>query len=125
VSERVKQGLVRVSEGQIKTGPTAFVGSIDLTDGAKLELGAVMANTEDAKQLESQIKAQLAMLVMVAQAKSMGPLVQKVKLALDGNVVRIGAALTMDDVNHVLSMLDGGAPPKQDSPPATGSGSAQ
>lgn len=123
VSDRVKQGLVRVSDGQIKTGPSAFVGFADLSDGAKLELGAVMANDEDAKQLESQIKAQLAMLVMVAQMKSLGPLVQKVKLSLDGNVVRIAAALSMDDVNHVLSMLDGGASPKQDSPPAIGSGS--
>ena len=118
VSERVKQGLVRVTDGQIKAGPTAFVGSADLTEGAKLELGAVMANGDDAKQLESQIKAQLAMLVMIAQAKSLGPLVQKVKLAVDGNTVRISAALSMDDVNHVLSMLDGGAPPAQDSPPA-------
>ena len=134
VSERVKQGLVKVSQGQIKIGPTAFVGSADLVEGAKLELGAVMANPDDAKQLESQIKAQLALLVMVAQEKSLGPLVQKVKLSVDGNVVRIGAALSMDDVNHVLSMLDGGAPPKQDSPPAnpppavgsgSGSGSQQ
>lgn len=124
VSERVKGGLVKVTQGQIKAGPTAFVGSADLTDGAKLELGAVMANADDAKQLESQIKAQLAMLVMVAQAKSLGTMVQKVKLSVDGNVVRLGAALTMDDVNHVLSMLDGGPPPAQDSPPANGSGSS-
>jgi len=123
VSDRVKGGLVKVTQGQIKTGPAAFVGSADLTDGAKLELGAVMASADDAKQLESQIKAQLAVLVMVAQAKSLGPLVQKIKLSIDGNVVRIGAQLTMDDVNHVLSMLDGGGPPKQDSPPPSGSGS--
>jgi hypothetical protein len=122
VSDRVKSGLVRVTQGQIKTGPTAFVGSADFSEGAKLELGAVMANGEDAKQLESQIKAQLAMLVMVAQAKSLGTIVQKVKLSVDGNVVRIVAELTMDDVNHVLSVLDGGSPPAQDSPPA-GSGS--
>jgi hypothetical protein len=123
VSDRVKQGLVRVTDGQIKAGPTAFVGSADLTDGAKLELGAVMANADDAKQLESQIKAQLAMLVMVAQAKSLGPLIQKVKLAVDGNTVRISASLSMDDVNHVLSMLDGGARPAQDSPPSDSAGS--
>jgi hypothetical protein len=128
VSERVKGGLVRVSGGAIKTGPTAFVASLDLTEGAKVELSTVMANADDAKQLESQIKAQLGMLVMIAQAKSMGPLIQKVKLATDGKLVRISVALTMDDMNHVLSVLDPAPPPAQDSPPpsppATGSGSS-
>ncbi|HLL22706.1 MAG TPA: hypothetical protein VK427_11270 [Kofleriaceae bacterium] len=125
VSDRVKSGLVRVTSGQIKAGPTAFVGAADLTAGAKLELGAVMASADDAKQLESQIKAQLAALVMVAQAKSLGTMVQKIKITVDGNVVRIGAALTMDDVNHVLSMLDGRGPPAQDSPPANGGSGPQ
>lgn len=128
VSERVKGGLVRVSQGAIKTGPSAFVASLDLADGAKVALATVMANADDAKQLESQIKAQLAMLVMIAQAKSMGPIVEKVKLATDGNLVRISAALTMDDMNHVLSVLDPAPSPAQDSPPpsppATGSGSS-
>jgi hypothetical protein len=119
VSDRVKAGLVRVTQGQIKTGPTAFVGSADFHNGAKLELGAVMANADDAKQLESQIKSQLAMFVMIAQAKSLGTLVQKVKLSSDGNLVRISVDLTMDDVNHVLSVLDGGGSAAQDSPPAT------
>jgi hypothetical protein len=128
VSERVKGGLVRVSGGAIKTGPTAFVASFDLTDGAKFDLNTIMASGEDAKQLESQIKAQLGMLVMIAQAKSMGPIVEKVKIAADGKLVRISAALTMDDMNHVLSVLDPAPLPAQDSPPpsppATGSGSS-
>ncbi len=126
VSDRVKQGLVRVTEGQLKTGPSAFVASLDLTDGAKIDVGAVMASGEDAKQLESQAKAQLGMLVMVAQAKSLGTMVQKLKISVDGNLVRFDVGLTMDEVNHVLSMLDGSPPPAQDSPPASsGSGSAQ
>lgn len=123
VSDRVKTGLVRVTQGQLKTGPTAFVGSMDLSEGAKLGLGAVMASDDDAKQLESQIKAQLGMLVMVAQAKSLGTLVEKVKITADDKVVRISAALTMDDVNHVLSVLDPAPSPAQDSPPPTGPGS--
>lgn len=125
VSERVKGGLVRVTQGQIKTGPAAFVGFADPSEGARLGLGAVMTNTGDAKQLESQIKAQLATLVMVAQARSLGSLVQKLQISLEENVVRIDVALTIDDVNHVLSLLDGGTPAAQDSPPAAGSGSAQ
>src|SRR5688572_16792241 len=129
-SDRVKAGLVRVTKGQLKAGPTAFIGSIDLTDGMKLDAGAVMASSDDAKQLESQVKAQIATLIMVAQLKSLGTTIQKIKISVDGKLLRIGAALTMDDVNHVLSMLDGPPPPAQDSPPPTapvgaGSGSAK
>ena len=124
-SERVKGGLVRVTQGALKAGPTAFVASLDLTDGAKLDTGVVMASKDDAKQLESQVKAQLATLVMVAQMKSLGPLVQKIKTTIDGNVLRFAVALTMDDVNHVLSVLDGGPPPAQDSPPASGGSGSQ
>ena len=127
VSDRVKGGLVKVTQGQIKTGPAAFVAYLDPTDGAKLELGAVMTSADDAKQLESQIKSQLALLVMVAQAKSLGSLVQKVNWP-STNLRAIGAALTMDDVNHLLSVLDPAAPAAQDSPPpsppAAGSGSS-
>lgn len=122
-SERVRGGLVRVTGGTLKAGPTAFVASVDLSDGARLDLGVVMATSDDAKQLESQVKAQLATFVMVAQAKSLGAMLQKLKITVDGNLVRFSANLTMDDVNHVLSVLDGGASPAQDSPPASGSGS--
>ncbi|MBA3397583.1 MAG: hypothetical protein H0T89_33475 [Deltaproteobacteria bacterium] len=124
VSERVRQGLVRVTEGKLKAGPLAFVGSLDPTSGAKLDLGAVMSSGDDAKALESQAKTQLAGLVMIAQLKSLGTLVQKLVIAVEGSVVRFRASLSMDDVNHVLSMLDGGRPPAQDSPPAPGPGSS-
>ncbi len=124
VSERVRQGLVRVTDGKLKTGPLAFVGSLDPSAGAKLDLGAVMSSGDDAKALESQAKAQLAGLVMIAQLKSLGTLVQKLVIAVEGSVVRFRANLSMDDVNHVLSMLDGGRPPAQDSPPASGPGSS-
>ena len=125
VSEQVRGNLVRVTKGAVKTGPLAFVGSLDLTAGAKLDVGAVMASAEDAKQLESQVKNQLAMFVMVAQAKALGALVQKIKISVEGSTLRFVAALTMDDVNHVLSMLDGGTPPAQDSPPAPGGPGSQ
>ena len=124
VSDRVKQGLVRVTQGAIKTGPSAFVASLDLTDGAKIDIGAIMSSADDAKALESQAKAQLATLVMIAQLKSLGTMVEKLKVSTSENIVRFDVGLSMDDVNHVLSMLDGSAAPKQDSPPPTGSGSS-
>jgi hypothetical protein len=116
-SPRVRQGLTRVAPG-LKAGPSAFVGSADLSDGAKLALVAVMASPEDAKQLESLAQGQLVAASMWAQMKSLGELVQQVKIAVDGSQVRFTATLSMVQVNQLLSVLDGKAPPAQDSPPA-------
>ncbi len=124
VDERVRKGLVGVMQG-IKAGPSAFVGSIDPTTGAKLELGAIMASADDAKQLESYVNDQKKLLVMVAQAKSLGTVVNKVVITSEGSIVRFRVGLDMDDVNHLLSVLDGGQPPAQGSPPSEGSGSAE
>jgi hypothetical protein len=117
VDDRVRAGLVKVLPG-LKSGPSAIFGTIDPTDGAKLELGAVMATAEDAKQLETFTNEQKKVFVMVAQARSLGSLVQKVGIQAGANIVRFRAPLDMDDVNHLLSMLDGKAPAAQDSPPA-------
>ncbi|MBS1122385.1 MAG: hypothetical protein H6Q90_4613 [Deltaproteobacteria bacterium] len=124
VDERVRKGLVGVLGG-LKAGPSAFVGSIDPTEGAKLELGAIMASPEDAKQLESYVNDQKKLLGMVAQAKSLGTVVNKVAITSSGSNVRFRVALDMVDVNQLLSMLDGGQPPAQDSPPSNGSAAAE
>jgi hypothetical protein len=125
VPELVRTGLVRVTQNQLKAGPSGFVATADLAAGAKLELGAVMASPEDAKALESIAKAQLIPMIWGAQLKSLGGVVKKVAIVSDGSIVRIKAALTMDDVNHVLSVLDGGGPPAQDrAPSAPPAGSA-
>lgn len=126
MDDRVRKGLVGVLPG-LKAGITAVAGSIDPTAGAKLELATVMATPEDAKQLESFANDQKTLLGMAAQLKSLGKLVNKVSIQASGNVVRFRAPLDMADVNHLLSMLDGGRAAPQDSPPPTqapdGSGS--
>lgn len=119
VSPRVRQGLTRVAPG-LQAGPSAFVGSADLTDGAKLSLIAVMASAEDAKQLESLAKGQLIGASMWAQMKSLGELVQQVAITAEGSTVRFAADLSMEQVNQLLSVLDAKPAPAQDSPPATG-----
>lgn len=124
VDERVRQGLVKVTNGQLSAGPTAMVLAVDPTEGAKLDLGAVMASEADAKALESFAKSQLALMSMAAQAKSLGKVVDKVSIAADGEVVRFAANLGMDDVNQLISALDGGDATAQDSPPPPGPGSA-
>ena len=125
VDDRVRAGLVRVTDKQLGAGPTAIVVSFDPTKGAKLDLGAVMANAADAKTLESFANNQLALLGMAAQAKNLMPVVDKVKIAADGNVVRFRADLDVDDINLLVSALDGGPPPAQDSAPSGSAGSAK
>jgi hypothetical protein len=120
--ERVKQGMVKVVNGQISTGPTAYTASFDPTSGAKLELDAIMANPADAKALESFAKAQLGALGMVAQAKSLGTIVDKIAIAADGAVLHLKATLDQDEVNQLISALDAKGSASQDTPPA-GSGS--
>jgi len=121
VDERVRGGLIKVTSGQLQAGPVAMVVAIDPTAGAKIELGAVMASAKDSKTLESFAKGQLALLAMAAQAKGLGKVVDKVTIAADGEIVRFRAALGVEEVNQLISALDGGGPAKQDSPPAAGS----
>ena len=121
VDERVKQGLVKVTSGAVTAGPSAMVVSIDPTSGAKIDLGAVMASPADAKALESFAKTQLAALGMVAQAKSLGKIVDQVKIAADASIVRFSANLDMPAVNQLISVLDGGGGSAQSAPPSDGS----
>jgi len=123
VDDRVRKGLVGVLPG-LKSGPTAFVGTLDPTDGAKVMLGAIMASNEDASQLESFTINQKKFLAMAAQRMSLGKVVNKVAIQSSGSIVYFRAPLDMTDVNQLLSVLDGGAASKQDAPPPAGSGSA-
>lgn len=124
VDPRVRDGLVRVTSGKLSSGPQAIVLSLDPTEGASVEIGAVMADADDAKTLETFAKTQLGLLAMAAQAKSIGPIVDKVQIRSDGALVRFHVQLSTDDVNRLLSALDAGGATEQDSPPAAGSGSA-
>ena len=66
----------------------------------------------------------LALLTAAAQMKSLGPVVAKVNVTVENELVRLRLPLTMDDLNLLLSALDGGGRAAQDSaPPAAGSGS--
>ena len=97
----------------------AFVATADLTSGANLELAAVMASAEDARTLEGIAKAQLTAFVWAAQLKQLGSVVKKVAVSIDGSIVRFKAPLDMNDVNHLLTVLDGKPPA-----PAAGAGAS-
>ncbi len=117
IDPRVGQGLVTATQGKLSEQPQAFVATIDATAGAKLDLGVVMKTAEMAKTLESWAKNELAVVGMAAQLKSLGPIVSKVTVTAEQTVVRFRAALTMDEVNQLLSVLDEKPAPEQGSPP--------
>jgi hypothetical protein len=121
---RVRDGLVRLTDGKLGAGPQAFIATADLSDGANLQLGVVMSRAEDAKSLESYVNSELALLTAAAQLKSLGSVVAKVAVTVENEIVRFRVPLTVDDLNLLLSALDGGGAPAQDSaPPSPGSGS--
>jgi hypothetical protein len=121
---RVRDGLVHASDGKISAGPVAFALSADLADGAKLQLSAVMNQPDQAKALESYVKGELALLTAAAQLRSLGSVVGKIAVAADGNVVQFRAALTVDDLNRLLSALDGDSTsPQNRAPPQQSPGS--
>ena len=117
VDDRVRQGLVKATAGALSAGPTAIVAAFDPTKGARIELGALMASADDAKNLESFAKTQLGGLAMVAQAKSLGGIVDKLDIAADGTLVHFKLDLDQDEVNRLVSALDGGGGSAKDSPP--------
>jgi len=123
VAERLRAGLVRASNHTLKAGAKAYVGSLDLTSGVKAELATLMESAEDAKRLESLLNLNLVGLSWAAQVAALAKVVQKVSITAQDKTVRFSVPLTMDDVNRVLSALDEGRAPAQDSPPAGGSAS--
>jgi len=118
VDDRVKQGLVRVTAGQISAGPTAIAMSGDLAKGIKLDMTLVMANPTDAKALESFVKAQQGLLGYAAQAKGMGKAVDAIQVSSSGDTLKLHAELSTEDLNRLVSALDGGGSAAQDSPPS-------
>jgi len=121
---RVRDGLAQIMSGKLSHGPLAFAAMADLSLGANLQLGVVMSKSGDAKNLESFVKNELALFTAAAQWKSLGSVVGKIGVTTDSDVVRFRAPLTIEDLNQLLSALDGGTTPAQDSAlPTPGSGS--
>ena len=121
VEERISGGFVKQSKGKLSHGPIGMAGTLDPSDGAKIDVKLVMTTPDDAKQLESFAKDTLAQMAGVAQIYKLGGLVAKVELSVDGAILRVHVALTTAEVNQVLSALDGGGGAAQDAPPSQGS----
>jgi len=117
VDPRVGQGLVAASGGKLTEAPAAIVGAVDPREGARLDLGVVMASAEAAKALESFARAELAIAATAARLTSIGSLVDKLGISTDGPLVRFRASLTQAEVNQLLSVLDETPGPEQGTPP--------
>ena len=120
---RIRDGLVQLTQGKISGGPVAYAASADLADGVKLQLDAVMSQAEHAKSLESYVKSELALMTAAAQLKSLGSVVGKLSVSVEGAVVQFRVSLTVDDLNQLLSALDADNTPAQNRALPQGAGS--
>jgi hypothetical protein len=120
---RIRDGLVQLTEGKISGGPIAFAASADLSEGARLQLSAVMSQPDHAKSLESYVKGELALFTAAAQLKSLGSVVGKLSVSVDNNIVEFRVPLTIDDLNQLLAALDVSGSSAQDRAPPQGAGS--
>jgi len=127
---RLTEGLVRVTGGALKKGPQAVFLSVDPSTGLRFELGADLPTEEDAKVLEEFAKGQLPTMALVAQIRSLGPIVAKLAIKRTGTNVTAGISLSIAEVDQVLKAIDRPAEDPQDSAPtvdaapAEGAGSA-
>ncbi|MCE9573620.1 MAG: hypothetical protein K8W52_10730 [Deltaproteobacteria bacterium] len=119
VDAKVGQGLVRVSSGAIKAGPTAIFGALDPTDGVRAELGAVMSSEDDAKALESFAKSETGILALAAQWKGLGRAVARTEITRDRGSVKLRLALTADEVKELFSAIDSVPAETQDAHPGS------
>jgi hypothetical protein len=125
VDARVRDGLVELSEGKIGAGPVAIALTANLDDGADVRMSAVMSDASQAKTLESYVKSLLGLATAAAQLKSLGGVVGKITVGVEGNLVQFRAPLTVADLNQLQAALDGAPPPAQyraPPQPSTGSG---
>ena len=124
IDERVRPGLVRVMKGKMKAGPTAAIATIDLTTGAKIDIGIATSSAEDAKALESQAIDEKRLMASAFQGNpTLGKLISKIDVNYDGSLVWLRVGLDIEDVNRVLNAIDARKPSEQISPPPSGSGS--
>ena len=116
---RIGGKLVQLT-GQLLSQPCkGMLVTGDLSAGAKLDVTLVCASADDAKKLESFAKTQLDALAAAAQIVKLGQVVAKVETSSDRDMFKVHAALTVDDLNQVLSALDqGGAGPHDAAPSA-------
>jgi hypothetical protein len=118
MNERNSAGLVTATAGKLAAGPKAIVATAALVGGVNAELHLIMQQEKDAKELESFVKSELALLAMAAQWKNLGPQANKVKSSVAGATLKLSVNWTNDDLNSLLSAIDSAGPSNETAAPA-------
>ena len=106
LDERIGGELVALVGGQLSGPPRALLGHMKMQDGLALSLSAVAATADDAQALVALTNAQLGLGALALQRYGLGPLVSKLTVAAEGDTLRLGFALTEEELKDVLSRID-------------------
>jgi hypothetical protein len=112
----VGEGLVAISGGAIDEPPRAIFGSVRLGDGIDARVGVVTSSAESAKRLKSMAESQLLWGSLVAQRRSLGPLVNRVKVEGEGDTVVLALDLDRDAIDQLVEQIDKAAGSQQNPP---------
>lgn len=84
--------------------------------GVELEVGALLASEADAAALHEFVLSQRNQAIIIAQGRGLGPWAGAVEVRAEGDRVRLTSRLTAGDVEQIISRIDRGAGPEQDTP---------
>ncbi len=110
VPPEVGKGLVGAAGGNVQQPASAIWGHVELGTGMALELALEMASAADAKALLDVVQKQLAQFSIVAQAYSMGPIVNKIKSEIRGKVFVVTLMLDAEELAKLETLLDRKSP---------------
>jgi hypothetical protein len=108
-------GEVPAGEGQLPTGGElkAVAMSIDLQEGLKAELNGKAASADDAKKISTELTNKIAeskkdpQVQMALAMSGVGPMLDTLKVANEGEWVKINAALTQPQLDELVNRIKG------------------
>jgi hypothetical protein len=106
VAPDVGRGILDAAGGKVKKPAQAMWGSANLQSGMAVELVLEMAGADDAKGLAEVVQKQLGQYAIVAQAYSLGPIVNKIKSEARGQLFVVTLALDAAELAKLQSLMD-------------------
>jgi hypothetical protein len=106
IAPEVGAGLMKASGDKVKQPATAMYGFANLDSGLALELALQMASDDDARGLYEVTQKQLSQFAIMAQAYSLGPIVNKIKPAAQGSLFVVTLSLDGEELDRLESLLD-------------------